>query len=119
MKAIYYIESTGRITKCIEAIEDIIIANKTPEESILEGYVDNVDNYKVIDGTVVDKPVLPITINGTTISNIPEHTFVTINLQAPIEINDGILELEATYNQVVLVYLYNQDYLPQTVQVSV
>lgn len=119
MKAIYYIESTGRITKCIEAIEDIILANKTPEESIIEGYVDNVDNYKVVEGVVVNKHPLPITITGTTITGIPEHTYVTINLQAPVEINDGVLELDATYNQVVLVYLYNVDYLPQTVQVSV
>lgn len=119
MKAIFYIPETGKITKCIEAIDYIIDANKDRGEEYIEGEVDNIDNYKVINGEVIPKLELPITINGTTISNIPFYTTVQINLQDPFIVNDGTLELEATYNQVVLVYFYNEGYLPKTIQVNV
>lgn len=119
MKAIFYIPETGKITKCIEAINYIIEANKAEGEEYIEGEVDNVDNYKVVNGAVVHKQELPVVLNGTTISNIPVNTYVQINLQPVFIVDDGVLELEATYNQVVLVYLHNADYIPKTIQVSV
>lgn len=119
MKAIYYIPETGKITKCIEAIDYIIQSNKNEDEEYIEGVVDKIENYKVIDKTLVPKEELPIVINGTVISNIPTNTFVKINLQPFFVVDDGVLELEATYNQVVIVYLQHQDYISKTIQVSV
>lgn len=119
MKAIYYIPETGKITKSIEAIDYIIDANKSNGEEYIEGEVDNIDNYKVINKTIVAKQELPIVVEGYTITNIPVNTQVQVNLQPLFTVNDGILELEATYNQVVLVNFYNEDYLPKTIQVSV
>lgn len=119
MKAIFFIPETGKITKCIEAINYIIEANKNAEEEYIEGEVDNIDNYMVIDGSVIQKQELPIVINGTIISNIPTNTYVQINLQPFFVVDDGVLELEATYNQVVIVYLQHQDYISKTIQVSV
>lgn len=120
MKAIYYTTSDGHVTKAIEAIESMIEINKESNESYIEGELEGEPvDYKVIDGVLTKKEELPIIINGTTINNIPINTFVTVNLQPTIEVNDGILDLEATYNQVVTVYFYNKEYLSKTIKISV
>ena len=118
MRAIYYIKETGKITKCVDAIYDVIVANKNDDEEFIEGYVENFNNYLILNGQAVLKQEFDLIINGNVISNIPNNTTVVIGLQSPVVVNDGEIELVGNYNEKIVMYFYNDLYISKNLELN-
>lgn len=120
MKAIYYDTQTGLVTKAIEGTQETIDLNTGPGEAYIEGELDeSPSDYMVASGAVQRKPEFSVTVAGSAISNIPQGTYVTVGFQAPVKVDDGVVELDAQYEQQVTVSLYNEAYIPLTLKVNV
>lgn len=119
MKAIYYKTSNGLVTKCIESTPEIIEENKDADEDYIEGELDVPTNYIIVNGVPVAKQQIEPVVTGNVISNIPTATWVTINFQTPVQVNDGSIELTASYPQSILVGFYNELYIPTSITVNV
>jgi len=120
MKAIYYDQTTGIITKAIEATDEIVELNKGPNEAILEGDPpENINEYMVVGGVVQKKPAMPISVSSTTISGIPTGTEVLIPNEPPYIVDTGSVTLNGNYPQAILVTLQHPQYLAATVTVTI
>lgn len=118
MRAIYYVPETGQITKCIDAINEIIVANKADNEEFIEGYVEKFEDYMVVNQSLVKKQEFDFVIDGNVISNIPIETYVIVGLQSPVLVNDGFIELSGVYSQEIIVYFYNVTYIAKQIKVQ-
>lgn len=120
MKAIYYDTQTGLVTKAIEASQETIDLNTAEGEAYIEGELDgSPSDYMVVSGALQRKPDFNVTVQGAVLSNIPQGTYVTVGFQAPVKVDDGVVELAAQYEQQITVSLYNPAYIPLTLKVNV
>lgn len=120
MKAIYYNTKSGLITKAIEASLDTIKANLGANEAYIEGDLNDKDmnDFMVAGDRLVAKPEMRVSVAAKTITGIPANTTVGVNAQGFAVVNDGAVELDATYTGEVTVTLNNPAYKAKTLKVS-
>lgn len=119
MKAIYYNTKSGLITKAIEASLDTVKANLGKDEAYIEGDLNDKDmnEFMVAGNRLVAKPEMRVSVVGKTITGIPANTTACINAQGFIVVNDGSVELDATYSGEAIVTLNNPAYKATTLKV--
>jgi len=82
----------GEILRTVSCPKDMAVDQLSEGEWLLEGRWDDTKFY-VENGSVVERPHFPITIEGSTITGIPIPTTITIE-GVSYEVTEGTLELE-------------------------
>jgi hypothetical protein len=119
MKVLIYDVATGVITKQIEGTPENIQLNISPEEGFIEVEGEyNPSDYKVVNGEIVDKPEMELTVSGSVVTGIPYNTTACVGIEAPVVVNDGTLELVGNYTQSIHVEFMNQQFKSKTLQVA-
>lgn len=87
---------TGEIEKVVNCHPVMIESQIAPGQSYVEGGYDDT-LYYIVNNLPQERPEMPCSVAGMTISNIPVGAQCFVDNQEPITINDGLLIISPEY----------------------